>query len=135
MKTVEYFETNISFWQSIKMKIFLLTLVGICFVFAKTYASELSIAKNHCKGTVEVMLWDRTRCDCVTETHAIEYEWANKWSQSLGQALHYGRLLNKKPGIVLILKKETDRRYYNMLKKDIEFHGLKVDVWVIGPDA
>jgi len=32
------------------------------------------------QGQVEVVLTDGTRCDCVTETHAIEFDFGNGWA-------------------------------------------------------
>jgi len=32
---------------------------------------------------------DFTRVDCLTDTHAIEFDFANKLAESIGQALHY----------------------------------------------
>jgi hypothetical protein len=40
-------------------------------------------------GQVEVVLPDRTRCDCLTDTHAVEMDFGNKWAEAIGQALYY----------------------------------------------
>ena len=82
-------------------------------------------------GQVEVILLDRTRCDCLTETHAIEFDFGRKWAEAIGQALYYGIQTGKKPGIVLILEKETDRKYFIRLNSVIMHYGLDVDVWEI----
>jgi hypothetical protein len=37
------------------------------------------------KGQVEVVLPDGTRCDCVTETHAIEFDFGRDWGEAIGQ--------------------------------------------------
>ena len=42
-----------------------------------------------CNGIEEYKLPDYTRVDCLTDTHAIEFDFANKWAESIGQALHY----------------------------------------------
>jgi hypothetical protein len=44
---------------------------------------------------------DGTRCDIVTETHAIEVDFADKWAEAIGQCLNYSFQLNKKAGILL----------------------------------
>jgi hypothetical protein len=41
------------------------------------YQQRLCEARN---GQVEVVLPDGTRCDCVTETHAIEFDFGNNWA-------------------------------------------------------
>jgi len=45
---------------------------------------------------------DRTRCDCVTDTHAIEFDSGSGWAESIGQGLHYSAISKKKAGMVLI---------------------------------
>jgi len=32
---------------------------------------------------------DRTRCDCLAKTHAIEFDFGSKWAESLGQSMYY----------------------------------------------
>jgi len=59
---------------------------------------------------VEVVLPDKTRCDCLTETHAIEFDFGSKWAEAIGQALYYAIHANKRAGIVLVLEKK-DYRY------------------------
>lgn len=53
-----------------------------------------------------VRLWDGTQCDYVTDTHAIEIDWAKngKWAEAIGQALYYAEVLNKKPAIILLVR-------------------------------
>ena len=73
------------------------------------------------------MLPDRTRCDCITDTHAIEFDFGNKWAEAIGQALHYGFQTEKRPGIVLILESPKDRKYWIRLNTIIEHYKLPID--------
>jgi len=58
---------------------------------------------------IEVRMRDGTRCDLLTPTHAIEVDYARKWAEGIGQALHYADLTGKKPGVVLLMtRKLTD---------------------------
>ena len=81
-------------------------------------------------GKQEYELNDFTRVDCLTKTHAIEFDFANKVYEGLGQALYYGIKTKKKPGLVLILENpDKESKYvYRMIKvarkKDI-------DCWVM----
>ena len=60
---------------------------------------------------VEVRLWDESRCDYVSETHAIEIDWAtSKVYEAIGQAVYYGIVLEKKPGIILLVKEGEHRK-------------------------
>ena len=62
-------------------------------------------------GRTEVIAGDGTRCDILTETHAIEVDFANKWGEAIGQSLNYGFQFNRKAGILLILESPADRKH------------------------
>ena len=80
-------------------------------------------------GQVEVILPDKTRCDCLTETHAIEFDFGPKWAEAIGQALYYGLQTGKKPGIVLIMENEGDYKYWLRLNSTIQHFKLPIDTW------
>jgi hypothetical protein len=92
---------------------------------------EADYVDHHCKGEVEHVLSDRTRVDCLSETHAIEYDWGKKWAEAIGQSLYYAAMTGKKAGIVLIVNPRTKDRYLKRLNKAIEAHSLDIDVWTI----
>ena len=92
---------------------------------------EADYVEHYCKGEIEHVLPDKTRIDCLTDTHAIEYDWGKKWAESLGQSLYYSAMTGKKAGIVLIVNPRTKDRYLKRLNKAIEVHGLDIDVSVI----
>jgi hypothetical protein len=50
----------------------------------KWYQEEWCEAR---KGQVEVVLPDGTRCDCLTATHAIEFDFADGWAEAIGQRI------------------------------------------------
>lgn len=83
-------------------------------------------------GQVEYALKDRTRVDCLTKDYAIEFDFAKKWSQAIGQSLHYARLTRKKAGIVLICRKIKDARYLRRLRDNLTFYKINIDIWSIG---
>ena len=83
-------------------------------------------------GRVEVIMGDKTRCDVVTDTHAIEVEFAQKWTEELGQSLWYFFQTNKKAGIVLIIEDKKDERFLLKLWSLIEHRTIKdVKIWTI----
>jgi hypothetical protein len=84
-------------------------------------------------GQSEVVLSDKTRCDCLTDDYAIEFDFARKWYQAIGQSMHYSCVTGKLPGIILILEKPKDKRYLNRLIKVIECRELNLKVWTISP--
>lgn len=69
-------------------------------------------------GVMEYENSDFTRVDCLTKKHAVEFDFANKWAESIGQAEHYGLMTGKKPMVVLILDNpEKQMVYYYRIKK------------------
>ena len=68
-------------------------------------------------GRKEVILWDMTRVDCMTKDYAIEFDFAKKWAESIGQALYYSKLTGKVPAVVLILTSPTDYRYVKRIER------------------
>lgn len=106
-----------------------------------TYSSPASAKRLHlerwyqeeyCKGIVEYRLPDRTRVDCLLEEYAVEYDFAGKWAEAIGQSLHYGRMTQRKPGIVLIMESPKDEKYYKRLMDNIRFYDLSITVWLVG---
>jgi hypothetical protein len=78
------------------------------------------------------VLSDGTRVDCLTEEYAIEFDFADKWAEAIGQSLHYALMTGKKPGIVIIIEKESDKKHLKKvkgiaLKKDIKIWQVKKD--------
>ena len=82
-------------------------------------------------GEAEVVMSDGSRCDCVTATHAIEFDFGHKWAESIGQSLHYGSLTGLRPGVVLILETESDARGLGRLEETIGGYDLPIDVWSV----
>ena len=64
------------------------------------------------KGIVEYENKDKTRVDCLTKTHAVEFDFANKWAESVGQALYYGIKTGLRPKVVLILENPKKQMVY-----------------------
>lgn len=72
---------------------------------------------NRFNGQMEYKLSDKTRVDCVTKNYAVEFDFAPKWAEAIGQSLYYGIMTNKKPAVVLIIEKPEDFRYYKRIEK------------------
>lgn len=69
-------------------------------------------------GIIEYENKDYTRIDCLTDTYAVEFDFANKWHESIGQALHYSIMSGKKAKVVLILDEpKAQMTYYKRVKK------------------
>lgn len=87
-------------------------------------------------GQAEVPLLDDTRADCVLPAYAVEADFADKWYEAIGQAVHYARILNKRPGVLLILEQTRDCRYLSRLcaaLTGVRVRGRSIQVWTTGP--
>jgi hypothetical protein len=120
------------------MKRLILVLALLSAFASATKWSEADYVLDHCTGEVEVRLEDKTRVDCLTATHAIEYDFAHKWAEAIGQALHYSAMTGRKPGIVIIVDPENKgTRYLARLFSAIgqipcaPNKAPCIDVWVI----
>lgn len=108
-------------------------IVGLLFLISNIAAAETErhFQEKHCEGVTEFVLSDRTRVDCLTDTHAIEYDFGRKWSEAIGQALGYAIETNKRAGIFLILERKADYKYWIKLNTVIDYYKLPIDTWKI----
>ena len=84
-------------------------------------------------GEIEKVLPDKTRCDCVTETNAIEVDFGDRWHSAVGQALWYAIQTGKKAGIVLIVETDKDSKYWIKLNALVSKYRLPIDTWKTAP--
>lgn len=81
----------------------------------------------------EHRLSDGTRVDILTKTYAIEADFANKWAESIGQALYYALSTGKNPGVLLIMEDPAkDLKYYYRLQTVAAIYGITI--WTIDAD-
>lgn len=103
------------------------------------FAAHLYLEKEYqdvwCKahnGELEYTLNDKTRIDCLTQDYAIEFDFAQKWAESIGQALYYALSTNKTAGVVLIMEHpEKDQKYLIRLQDVARKYNIKV--WTMTP--
>jgi len=99
----------------------------------KKHHKEAEYQKMWCSamcGIQEFRLEDKTRVDCLTQTHAIEFDFARKVYESVGQSLYYSIKTNKKPGIVLIVEQPLkDEKYINRMRQIAAKQGI--DCWLM----
>jgi len=104
--------------------------MGVACEPKKPWAAEKDYQVSHCIGAVEFVLPDRTRVDCLTDKHAIEYDFGKKWAEAIGQSLHYAMHTGKRAGIVLILAPD-EMRFYDRAQAVVEHYGMPIDIQVI----
>ena len=119
--------------SAVMMWVFIGVAAGVALVYSRqAMALESDYADPWCAargGVSEKVLADRTRVDCLLPGFAVEVDYAHKWAEAMGQALHYGRMTGRMPGVLLILKKPADERYVRRLYDDAEHWGLPLFVW------
>ena len=111
------------------MRLGLLVFIAI---FATTMAHakhkqfEHEYVSQYCDGTIEFILPDRTRIDCLTDKYAIEFDFASKWAEAIGQSLHYAYMTGRDPAIYLILESRKDMRFVKILTTLCNIYGIKL---------
>lgn len=81
-------------------------------------------------GITEYVLDDGARVDCLTCEYAIEFDFAEKWAEAIGQALYYATKTGKKPGVVLIMEDpEKEKRYLLRLHAVCDRYNIRI--WTI----
>lgn len=124
------------------MRVILLTCFALLAACSTPYAqgkAHLHLEKyyqerwcNEHHGVMKYRLPDKTRVDCLTDEYAIEFDFASKWAESIGQALYYAEMTGKRPGVVLIIEYSGDERFKKRLERVTDRHGITV--WTTAPD-
>jgi len=84
-------------------------------------------------GQMEYTLDDDSRVDCLTSQYAIEFDFANKVYESIGQAFCYASKTGKIPGVVLIMENpEKEQKNLNRLKSVSDKFGVKYWIMTVG---
>ena len=80
------------------VKIILTSLIFFSFTLqANAKKKEKYYQDIHCSnigGMAEYKLENKTRIDCLTDTRAIEHDFAHKWVECAGQAIYYAEKIN-----------------------------------------
>ncbi len=112
----------------------LLGLVAESATAARLHKEAWYQAKWCTNGEIEHILPDRTRVDCLTATHAIEVDFANKWYEGYAQGLWYACNTGRKAGLLLIVENpDKDMQYFHRANRMRDHYGDPLDIWVITP--
>jgi len=123
---------EVSIGSLINMKILLPFLLSLFFI-SSTYAieNEAFYSDKFCSemsGKSEHVLKDLSRVDCLTDTHAFEFDWADgmKVYEAIGQSLYYASETGKDPGIYLLIRKKNSEKHIRKVKRVIETFELPI---------
>lgn len=79
-------------------------------------------------GVEEFQNKDFTRVDCLTDKNAVEFDFSNKWAESIGQALHYQYMTGKRAKVVLILDDiEKEMVYFKRVENLAKIYNFDVE--------
>jgi|GEM_PF-2469669 len=121
------------------LKVALGTALLVTGSFAGAYAEskEEFFRQRLCAGMKQERYLQHARSyvDCVSDTHAVEVEFANKFKQAIGQALHYAEQLKLKPGIILVCveKDENCLRHGLLTESALAYWRIPATIWKCGP--
>ena len=77
---------------------------------------------------IEHVLWDGTRVDILTDDVAYEVDWAKKWAEGCGQALYYGLVTERTPGLILLVRSKDDYRFVYRAQTVCKKYGIRLRV-------
>lgn len=96
-------------------------------------SSERDINHEWCLsigGYDEYRTKNGTYVDCLTKDYAIEAEYDYNWKEAIGQALHYADATDRKPGILFIKRKKSNKDYHSQLMHVIKKYDLPIEIFV-----
>lgn len=86
-------------------------------------------------GILEYELPDSSRVDCLLPNYAVEFDFAKKRDECLGQALRYSAYTENQPACVLIVERKKDYKYYYQLRYTVQKKDLNVKLFTVTPSA
>nr|DAO24370.1 MAG TPA: hypothetical protein [Caudoviricetes sp.] len=121
-----------------KLLVISLFLFTIAPCYAKRLHPEAEYQKAWCDkrgGLMEYKLSDKTRVDCLLPNMAVEFDFANKWAECIGQAIYYGRQTNRQAACVLIMENgEKDLKYLYRLRRAAYKKGVNLRTFTMKPE-
>jgi len=93
-----------SFLGPVAAAVFAAIVAAAAPVYAETELEACRRLAPQYDAETEVVLWDGTRCDLLSDTEAIEADWAAKWPDAIGQASWYSIVTGKRPAVLLLIR-------------------------------
>ena len=118
--------------QSLIIK-FLFILICFLPLSSSALEKEKYYSDKFCEemsGQADYTLKDKSRVDCLTETHSFEVDWADgmKVYEAIGQSLYYASQTDKKPGILLLIRKDNSEKHIRKIKEVIRYFDLDIEL-------
>lgn len=117
----------------IRALLFTVYLLALFDLDAKNKNSERyyqDIAGKELNGLIEHRLPDKTRVDILCKDVAYEVDFAYKWAEGIGQALHYSTMTERDAGLILIIEKDTDEKFVQRVLHIMKMKSLRLVLYV-----
>ena len=73
--------------------------------------------------------------DCLLPDLAVEFDFANKWAECIGQAIYYGKMTDRQAACVLIMENgEKDLKYLKRLRRAAYRKGVNMRTFTLKPE-
>lgn len=110
-----------------------LIIITLLLITTAGHALERDYQTPWCKAQngAPFTLPNGTEIDCLTQTHAIEVDFAKKFYEAIGQSLYYAMHTGKRAGILLIIDLPKEQRFLTRLRQTIRHYKLPIDVFLI----
>lgn len=112
-------------------------LFGVALALLETPAlaqTERHYQERYCDGLeLEHVLPDRARVDCLSDTHAWEVDFSDKWAEALGQSLYYAAETGLLPAVLLICRQQpqTCLAHVRRLQRAAIHWDITIVVWLV----
>ena len=80
------------------------------------------------EGTVNFVLPEKVRCDCVLESQVVVFTEEDEWTEAVGRVLYVAMKLEKEATIVAFEEVDRTQLYIARLNRMIEYFGLPITV-------
>ena len=67
-------------------------------------------------GKQEARLPDSTRVDCLLDGYAVEFDFAAKWAECVGQAAFYSEM-TKRGGICVLIQQKKPKKFKRFVRR------------------
>jgi hypothetical protein len=119
-------------------KIILSIMAGLMLLGTQAFASHrfpLSEYKNEiCHGAVDYTVGEES-IDCLYSDIAFEFAYAHDWASALGRALYLAKVVDREPGVVLVLENDTDgipaRRFLRVVEELNKINDTRIHVKLV----
>ena len=116
----------------------LLTLALLVLPTPALAYKEIEVQQRYCDGLpMNQQLRDGSEVDCLINDFAVEVDFSSSWAQAIGQSLHYARITEARPAIILVCNEGTRQvtcdKHLARLQETLVYWRIGMLVWYCNP--